>query len=199
MVIEGSEESGSPHLIPYINSLKDRIGVPDLMVCLDSGAQDYERLWITTNLRGCIALDLNVKVLEEGVHSGAGTGLAADSFMIIRNLLERVEDSKTGRINEIFHVEIPQQRIDEARKISGDKIMVQADGYPMSGGEDDYNTTLQAVSCADVINKKFNMKLKTKFFIQFLSIFHIGHSFEITFFILKRDCCLQTLLYHLRT
>ncbi len=55
-----------------------------------------------------------------------------------------------------------EHRIHEARKISGDKIMVQADGYPMSGGEDDYNTTLQAVSCADVINKKFNMKLNKK-------------------------------------
>jgi hypothetical protein len=55
-----------------------------------------------------------------------------------------------------------EHRIDEARKISGDKLMIQADGYPMSGGEDDYNTTLQAISCADVINKKFNMKLNKK-------------------------------------
>jgi acetylornithine deacetylase/succinyl-diaminopimelate desuccinylase-like protein len=67
IIIEGSEESGSPHLIPYIINLKDRIGVPDLMVCLDSGAQDYETLWITTSLRGCIAIDFTVQVLEEGV------------------------------------------------------------------------------------------------------------------------------------
>lgn len=55
-----------------------------------------------------------------------------------------------------------EHRINEARSISKNKLMVQADGYPMSGGEDDYNTTLQAVSCADVINKKFNMKLNKK-------------------------------------
>lgn len=55
-----------------------------------------------------------------------------------------------------------EHRVHEARKIAGDKIMIQADGYPMSGGEDDYNTTLQAVSCADVVNKKFNMKLNKK-------------------------------------
>lgn len=55
-----------------------------------------------------------------------------------------------------------EHRISEAQKISNDKIMIQADGYPMSGGEDDFNTTLQAVSCADVINKKFNMKLNKK-------------------------------------
>ena len=51
-----------------------------------------------------------------------------------------------------------EHRISEAQKISQDKMIIQADGYPMSGGEDDYNTTLQAVSCADVINKKFNMR-----------------------------------------
>jgi ferredoxin len=55
-----------------------------------------------------------------------------------------------------------EHRIAEAKKISGDKIIIQADGYPMSGGENDYNTTLQAVSCADVINKKFNMRINKK-------------------------------------
>jgi ferredoxin len=55
-----------------------------------------------------------------------------------------------------------EHRITEAKKISGDKIIIQADGYPMSGGENDYNTTLQAVSCADVINKKFNMRINKK-------------------------------------
>ena len=31
--------------------------------------------------------------------------------------------------------------------------IVQADGSPMSGGIDDYNSTLQAVACADIIKK----------------------------------------------
>jgi acetylornithine deacetylase/succinyl-diaminopimelate desuccinylase-like protein len=44
IIIEGSEESGSPDLIPYIEKLKERIRKPDLMICLDSGAQDYDRL-----------------------------------------------------------------------------------------------------------------------------------------------------------
>ena len=55
-----------------------------------------------------------------------------------------------------------EHRITEAKKISKDKIIVQADGYPMSGGENDFNTTLQAVACADVINKKFNMRVDKK-------------------------------------
>lgn len=52
-----------------------------------------------------------------------------------------------------------EHRIQEAKNISKEKLIIQADGYPMSGGEDNYNTTLQAISTADVINKKFNMRL----------------------------------------
>lgn len=53
-------------------------------------------------------------------------------------------------------------RITEAKHLSKDKLIVQADGYPMSGGADDYNTTLQAISTADVINKKFNTRVDKK-------------------------------------
>lgn len=55
-----------------------------------------------------------------------------------------------------------EHRIQQLKDISGDKLIVQADGYPMSGGENDFNTTLQAVACADVINKKFNMRINKK-------------------------------------
>lgn len=53
-------------------------------------------------------------------------------------------------------------RITEAKHISKDKLIVQADGYPMSGGQDDYNTTLQAIATADIINKKFNLRIDKK-------------------------------------
>jgi ferredoxin len=53
-------------------------------------------------------------------------------------------------------------RITEAKHISGNKLIIQADGYPMSGGADDNNTTLQAIATADVINKKFNIRIDKK-------------------------------------
>ena len=34
--------------------------------------------------------------------------------------------------------------------------------YRVFIGENDYNTTLQAIACADVINKKFNMRKNVK-------------------------------------
>ena len=55
-----------------------------------------------------------------------------------------------------------EKRIEKIMKISQGKLIVQADGIPMSGGENDYNTTLQAIACADIINKKFNMRKNVK-------------------------------------
>ncbi len=98
VLIEGSEESGSPDLPAYIDALADVIGTPQLVVCLDSGAADYEHLWITTSLRGMAAGNLRVRVVEEGLHSGGYGGVVPDGFRIMRHLLERIEDSDDGRV-----------------------------------------------------------------------------------------------------
>lgn len=50
------------------------------------------------------------------------------------------------------------ERIRQAREIAGERLMIQADGVPMSGGRDDYNTTLQAIATADIIQKKLIQK-----------------------------------------
>lgn len=44
-------------------------------------------------------------------------------------------------------------RIRQAYEIAGERLIIQADGVPMSGGTDDHNTTLQAVAIADIIQK----------------------------------------------
>ncbi len=49
-------------------------------------------------------------------------------------------------------------RIKAAHEIASDRLIIQADGIPMSGGTDDFNTTLQAVSIADTINKELKEK-----------------------------------------
>ena len=53
-----------------------------------------------------------------------------------------------------------EERVRKAKEIAGERLIIQSDGYPMSGGEDDFNTTLQAIATADVLNKRFNMKLR---------------------------------------
>jgi len=44
-------------------------------------------------------------------------------------------------------------RIQRMYRITGERLIIQADGAPMSGGEDDYHTTLQAIATADIVAK----------------------------------------------
>jgi acetylornithine deacetylase/succinyl-diaminopimelate desuccinylase-like protein len=98
ILIEASEESGSPDLSAYVAHLGDRIGQPRLVICLDSGGLSYDRLWLTASLRGNLVATVRVDVLTEGVHSGGAGGLVPSSFRILRHILARIEDDATGEI-----------------------------------------------------------------------------------------------------
>jgi acetylornithine deacetylase/succinyl-diaminopimelate desuccinylase-like protein len=125
VLIECCEESGSLDLPTYIDLLADRIGIPRLVICLDSGCGNYDQLWMTTSLRGSIVGNLTVEVLSEGVHSGDASGIVPSSFRIIRMLLDRLEDANTGEIiPEWLHVEVPPTRLEEAKataRVLGDE------------------------------------------------------------------------------
>lgn len=115
LVIESCEESGSFDLPAYVEVLKPRIGPVSMVVIYDSGCGDYDRLWLTTSLRGLVGGTLRVKVLREGVHSGDASGVVPSSFRIMRQLLDRLEDSTTGRLKvDALHVPIPAERIEQA-------------------------------------------------------------------------------------
>jgi acetylornithine deacetylase/succinyl-diaminopimelate desuccinylase-like protein len=125
VLIEACEESGSYDLPHYIDALKTRIGTPSLVVCLDSGCGNYDQLWCTTSLRGLVGGDIRIDVLTEGVHSGDASGIVPSTFRIFRQLMERLEDSATGRIlPKEFHVAIPAQRQAQA-KLAG-KVLGQS-------------------------------------------------------------------------
>jgi acetylornithine deacetylase/succinyl-diaminopimelate desuccinylase-like protein len=114
VIIEACEESGSFDLPFYIEHLKDRIGIPSLVVCLDSGAGNYDQLWLTVSLRGMAAGTLRADVLNEGVHSGYASGVVPSSFRVLRQLISRLEDEKTGKVlPDYLHAEIPEQRMEQ--------------------------------------------------------------------------------------
>jgi acetylornithine deacetylase/succinyl-diaminopimelate desuccinylase-like protein len=126
ILIEGSEESGSIHLPAHLRALGDRIGQPSLVVCLDAEAGNYEQVWCTTSLRGNLVGELHVRVLEEGVHSGMGTGIAPTPFRIAQQLIGRLENPVTGDLLiEELQVAIPQDRraqITAAAKVLGHAV-----------------------------------------------------------------------------
>ncbi|MBC7735079.1 MAG: peptidase dimerization domain-containing protein, partial [Bacteriovorax sp.] len=105
--------------------------------CLDSGAGNYDQLWLTTNLRGMVSGVLKVEILTEGVHSGDSSGLVASSFRILRQVLDRLEDSRTGNLLPAsFHCDIPADRVAQARataQILGDEVWKR---FPWACGAD---------------------------------------------------------------
>ncbi len=134
VVIESCEESGSVDLGYYLDSVKDVIGTPSLMVIMDSGCGDYERMWITTSLRGNLRCDFKVKMLKEGVHSGDAGGIVPETFRIVRQILDRIDDSKTGKVVDTFQVKVPDKRmkeVAEAAKLLGKKVY---DHFPFVEG-----------------------------------------------------------------
>jgi acetylornithine deacetylase/succinyl-diaminopimelate desuccinylase-like protein len=116
VLVEGCEESGSFDLPYYIDLLEDRIGSPDLVVCLDAECGNYDQLWCTTSLRGNLTGTLRVDVLTEGVHSGTASGVVPSSFRTARQMISRVEDEDSGQIKtQALHAEIPEQRLEQAK------------------------------------------------------------------------------------
>ena len=126
ILIEASEETGSPDLPAYVEHLSARIGTPDLVVCLDSGCGNYDQLWLTTSLRGNLIGELTVRVLTEGVHSGMASGIVPSSFRIVRQLLTRIEDEGSGEMKlEALFAQVPPERLQqaqEAAEILGDTV-----------------------------------------------------------------------------
>jgi acetylornithine deacetylase/succinyl-diaminopimelate desuccinylase-like protein len=135
VLIEACEESGSYDLPAYVDHLAERIGKPSLVVCLDSGCGNYEQLWCTTSLRGLAGGNLTVKVLEEGVHSGDASGIVPSSYRLIRQLLSRIEDEKTGRITlDGLHAEIPAERVEQAKEAARVLDTAVFDKFPLVAG-----------------------------------------------------------------
>jgi len=62
---------------------------------------------------------VKVQILDEGVHSGAASGIVPSSFRILRQLLDRIEDSATGKllVKECW-TEIPEEHAQAAKDVA---------------------------------------------------------------------------------
>ncbi len=134
VMIEGCEESGSYDLPFYVSHLRERIGKPRLVICLDAECGNYEQLWVTTSLRGMLGGTLQVDILTEGQHSGGAGGIVPSSFRILRGLLERIEDAASGILHDCLSVDVPApvvQASKEAATVLGRSV---TDRFPWVSG-----------------------------------------------------------------
>lgn len=102
LIAESSEESSSIDLPKYIgndNVLKI-INNPDLIICLDAGCDDYEKMYLTSSLRGCMTLDLNVNTLKKPIHS-SNAGVVPEPFNVLREVIGKLIDDQGNFIKEL--------------------------------------------------------------------------------------------------
>ncbi|GAA1968779.1 M20/M25/M40 family metallo-hydrolase [Amycolatopsis minnesotensis] len=134
VLLETGEESGSPDLPAYLEHLSEKLGRVTFVVCLDSGGNDYERMWLTTSLRGLAQVHVTVRVLDSAQHSGLASGVVPSSFRVLRTLLDRLEDSATGEIKLAeLNVEIPANRRGEAKATADSAPGAISNAFPTSG------------------------------------------------------------------
>lgn len=134
LCLETEEESGSPSLISLLGQASEAIGTPDVCFCLDSGCLDYEQLWTTSSLRGIAILDLKVECGTTGYHSGEVGGLVPETFRIIRQLLDRIDDSTTGKIRDEFQTDLPEWKQQEAILMAQTQGTALYEKFPLHPG-----------------------------------------------------------------
>ena len=144
VLIEASEESGSMDLEAYLDDLADHLGDVQLLICLDSGALTYDRLWVTTSLRGVLNLEVTVRVLEQGQHSGSASGVVPSSFRVLRQLIDRLEDARTGEVLVAeMQPDIPLAHRQAAHDIAEEFGEVIARELPMTDGVEIMGTSAE--------------------------------------------------------
>jgi hypothetical protein len=66
------------------------------------------------------------------VHSGSASGIVPSSFRVMRTLLSRLEDEKTGKVLvKEFDVDIPAQRLQQVKATAGRARRPRVEGVPV--------------------------------------------------------------------
>jgi acetylornithine deacetylase/succinyl-diaminopimelate desuccinylase-like protein len=90
VLIEGEEEIGSPGLEAFLKRF-GRLLAADVAVLADTGNFDVGHPALTYQLRGICQVDVEVRCLEQPVHSGFWGGPVPDSVRILARLIADLE------------------------------------------------------------------------------------------------------------
>lgn len=133
-MLETEEESGSPNLIKLLTLAEGLIGKPDACFCMDSGALDYDGLWLTSSLRGICIVDMTIEAGKIGQHSGEVGGIVPETFRIARALINRLDNCDTGRVCEELQVPVPDFKQKEADSLAESYGAKLYNKYPVHEG-----------------------------------------------------------------
>ena len=89
--VEGEEEVGSPNLPRFLEAYGDLLGA-DVIVIADSANWRVGTPALTTSLRGLISVIVEVRTLDNAVHSGMFGGAVPDALTVLTRVLSGLHD-----------------------------------------------------------------------------------------------------------
>ena len=96
-LVEGEEEVGSPHLLPFVRANRERLAA-DLVLVSDGAMVAPHTPTLTYGLRGLCYLEVRLLGARRDLHSGAFGGVAPNPIQALGWLLARLKDERTGRV-----------------------------------------------------------------------------------------------------
>ena len=88
-----------------------------------------KKRYITQTLRGGAKFKLKLQTMNTSIHSGVGSGLVPDVFRILRELLDNIENPKTGLVDQDLIGHMPGSlyvAVEKAATLVGESIFVKS-------------------------------------------------------------------------
>ncbi len=122
--IEGEEEIGSANLVAFLEAYGDLLA-SDVIVIADAGNWRVGVPSLTVSLRGLVDCVVEVRTLENAVHSGMFGGVFPDALTVLSRLLATLHDDAGNVAVEGVHIG-PEAGLD----LTEEEVRVQAGALP---------------------------------------------------------------------
>lgn len=80
-----------------------------------------------------------------GYHSGEVGGIVPETFRVLRNLLDRIDDSRTGEVMKELETELPAYALPEAKKMAELMKPTFASKYKLEPGVEFCSTDMEKI------------------------------------------------------
>jgi acetylornithine deacetylase/succinyl-diaminopimelate desuccinylase-like protein len=134
IVVEGEEEIGSEHLAQFIGRFRSKLDA-DAMILTDTGNVDTGVPSVTVALRGLVTVEVEVRALQQSVHSGMWGGPIPDPALGLSKILATLvaDDGSIaipGLYDRVRPLSDEQRRAIAALPVSPEEFRKQAKVLP---------------------------------------------------------------------